>query len=543
MACMRSISQAIPRLLHHRTAVQPNTTGNPFEHKRLKETSFHIRLLKVARDSRGGISISLQPFELESAPVYCALSYTWGEDTLLHSVNVNGALFAIRDNLQSFFDTMLNKDDFKRHYWWIDQLCIDQTSLHERSIQVSKLGLVYQRAKYVVTWLGLDPHAGRAFHFMASVCEIQDTFQVGKLEVKYAKWVLKCVDQTPVMETMQHRYSSFSHGQLVRELFGPLTLNINGIARYLQANPPGERPKLDFHDVGLEDREAMTALLHNPYWQRVWIIQDFVFADKLLVLYGSQTCSGEGLYDFLCTDFGLRYMHPSVIWMSNLRSTIAQRIVDGTQPSLYEALDMTSESYCEDAKDIVYGLNGLLQQHEALEVEYTKSAKDVFVEVGVRVVLRYLLTQIMRFRNDGDRLMLEISVSVHPGQEDISMLLYKVALRMGILQSPGNDWQESGTNEVREAMLRLFLELMRRRVWIWHKNEYADENMIWILTDARARLQAGLADIVEQIVKTSDGLGRQGQFPSSFVIMTSSSLWRRRRPDEKRDLLMVSMFE
>jgi hypothetical protein len=40
---------------------------------------------------------------------------------------------------------------------WIDQICIDQKSLAERSAQVKLMGEIYTRAANVLVWLGADP--------------------------------------------------------------------------------------------------------------------------------------------------------------------------------------------------------------------------------------------------------------------------------------------------------------------------------------------------------------------------------------------------
>jgi hypothetical protein len=60
-------------------------------------------------------------------------------------------------------------------YWWIDQLCINQDDLQERSAQVALMGQLYRNAFQVVVWLGertqLEARAVAALDMMATVSD------------------------------------------------------------------------------------------------------------------------------------------------------------------------------------------------------------------------------------------------------------------------------------------------------------------------------------------------------------------------------------
>jgi hypothetical protein len=98
---------------------------------------------------------------------YAALSYTWGPRTPTRRVYVAGLLKAstkkldwtyidIRDNLYQilchFRDEYAHLDG--RTLLWIDQLCINQNDVIERSHQVNFMSRIYKRASYVIAWLG-----------------------------------------------------------------------------------------------------------------------------------------------------------------------------------------------------------------------------------------------------------------------------------------------------------------------------------------------------------------------------------------------------
>jgi len=49
--------------------------------------------------------------------------------------------------------------------FWIDALCIDQDSIHEKNHQVAQMGSIYAKSIEVISWLGFNQSIGRAFTF------------------------------------------------------------------------------------------------------------------------------------------------------------------------------------------------------------------------------------------------------------------------------------------------------------------------------------------------------------------------------------------
>lgn len=72
---------------------------------------------------------------------YTALSYTWGSAGSLRPMLVNGVEFQVRENLWHFFqEERVNGDG---RWFWIDAICIDQSSIVERNDQVPLIGRIY----------------------------------------------------------------------------------------------------------------------------------------------------------------------------------------------------------------------------------------------------------------------------------------------------------------------------------------------------------------------------------------------------------------
>lgn len=155
--------------------------------------------------SRPELSVDLKTFPLDETPPYWTLSYTWGpsrsgpngeepdagsQTTVM--IMCDGAPIQIGENLYDFLchsrdrDLFIssdsvpggstitpvdpfhnarppNKDAEHDHtipttaYVWVDQLCINQESPHERSQQVALMSTIYSRCGRVLVWLGRQP--------------------------------------------------------------------------------------------------------------------------------------------------------------------------------------------------------------------------------------------------------------------------------------------------------------------------------------------------------------------------------------------------
>ena len=98
---------------------------------------------------------SLIQVELEEAPSYEALSYTWGSRFASCEIKIDGLHVPITQNLWEFLSRIRHSS--LRRTLWVDALCISQTDLDEKSQQVQMIGEIFRRAKTVLVWLG--PHS------------------------------------------------------------------------------------------------------------------------------------------------------------------------------------------------------------------------------------------------------------------------------------------------------------------------------------------------------------------------------------------------
>lgn len=189
-------------------------------------------------------------------PEFEALSYCWGPDATYHSIVVNGRQVPIRRNMWWALAYLRYRTPGMKRTLWIDALCINQDDLAERSAQVSIMGSIYSIASRVLISLGKGSADSKAaFEAMAKFLRRMGTperFSVRKRKLWSEKW--------------------FEFFQEKQDLF--------------------------------------TSLCENPYWGRLWIIQEVCLASRMKVHCGSDTIEWDQFLRFW--ELGLKWYsdHP-----------------------------------------------------------------------------------------------------------------------------------------------------------------------------------------------------------------------------------------
>lgn len=128
-----------------------------FRHDTLDRSNDSFRLIRVLpeRSKEGLIQLTLWQ-DLISCATYQCLSYCWGNPTRQHAVVINGEGFSVGENLFGFLQEVHNNNAQidRESVFWIDALCINQSSVQERGHQVQRMGHIYSEAQRVLIWLG-----------------------------------------------------------------------------------------------------------------------------------------------------------------------------------------------------------------------------------------------------------------------------------------------------------------------------------------------------------------------------------------------------
>ncbi|KAF4632732.1 hypothetical protein G7Y89_g5395 [Cudoniella acicularis] len=304
----------------------------------------HIRLLCIEPGSdESQIAVRLVTTRLESAPPYEGLSYTWGVAEFNSTITCDGSSFPVTQNL---YDAIryLRQPDCER-VMWIDAICINQRDNQERTEQVGIMKNIYAKAVHVVIWLGKE------------TAEDKDAF------------------------TLLSRFEKlFAEKGLVD--VGTVENFLYGLALPAQ-----------------ESREwtALVRLFQRPWFQRIWVLQEAVMAQKMTVVCGSYFVGWTLIHQVALSvqrsgalgAYSVEPHAPGITCIVVIESLkLAHKLPQNKDWTLLELLRLTRTKYnATDPRDKVFALHGVVTDLSSIGddavVNYSKSMKEVYTDVAV----------------------------------------------------------------------------------------------------------------------------------------------------------------
>lgn len=95
--------------------------------------------------------------DLERAPSFNAISYTWGDEQPQRYIYIDRRRFPVR--LNCHYAIQQARNFAPGVPLWIDSVCIDQEDPEEKSVQVQIMGLIYAKASKVLACIGPSDEA------------------------------------------------------------------------------------------------------------------------------------------------------------------------------------------------------------------------------------------------------------------------------------------------------------------------------------------------------------------------------------------------
>ena len=278
-------------------------------------------------------------------PSWQALSYTWGD---LDDVEI---IFVVESETGESFELSVTKSliEALRHLrypdrdrlMWVDAICIDQANdpipLTERAWQVGSMHHIYRQADAVIIWLG--PEAD---------------------DSSYALQVLE--DLSSGIEAHWWTFQISTDG-------GELT-------------PAMQR----FKETAYASREqrALCALMDRPYFERLWVVQEVLFAEesKSLVVVGSRSISFAAFRTgaLALNHLGLDVTSPNAEHEGD-RLNCLINLCNRTHNDARNLMRRARRSTCRDGRDKIYGQLGIMARNgrpdlslvESIEVDYSEA--------------------------------------------------------------------------------------------------------------------------------------------------------------------------
>jgi hypothetical protein len=297
-------------------------TNLSFQYEELSSPRESIRLFTLQHGLP--IRATLRQYILENSPRFQAVSYTWGSRRNDESISLNGQSFQVHYNLLTLLKQLsLSK---QQDPIWCDALCINQSDVEERNVQVQQMGKIYEKAETVQVWLGPDADESST--------------------------ILECFERNRDDPEL-----SFAgrFGQARREAFW----------------------------------DCFAKLCNRDYWKRTWIVQEFLLARNVQILCGSKSIPWKA-FDHVAQKSQNTKVYESQgpagraaldqIRSSTFMSLSKDRTLVRGQ-TLEELLKKYGSTRCVDRRDRVFGLVGLASDGHLLQVDYLQDERRLWATI------------------------------------------------------------------------------------------------------------------------------------------------------------------
>ncbi|KAH7310612.1 heterokaryon incompatibility protein-domain-containing protein [Stachybotrys elegans] len=273
-------------------------------------------------------------------PPYDALSYSWGtagDEEYIHitdSADTQNppAWLKIRQNLAAALRHLRYPDQPRT--LWVDAICINQADIEERGRQVKRMGQIYPLSQKVIIWLG--PESEDSKHAL-------ETLEYFSQQVEYI---------------ISHRWGDA---------------------------PGAQEPDWWRDGVALPYDEktwnSILSLLHRPWFERVWVLQEALSCDRVVLQCGRDTISWVHVRKAL-----LVLRQKAGILPLNIRDRLfayARGLMAPPLASSEHLFLWTRNQKCSDPRDKVYGILGLLDPNivAKIEVDYSTPAWKTYSQL------------------------------------------------------------------------------------------------------------------------------------------------------------------
>ena len=280
---------------------------------------------------------------------YTALSYVWGDPAFIKPMICNGKPFKTTKNLDIAL-RYLRRTDLSV-LLWIDQICINQDDLKEKTQQVILMSKIYQRAWSTLVWLGEEAdNSSGALESISATGE--------KLRYCYE-------ERAPDLEDFER-----------------LALPAPGSSKWSELNK----------------------FFSRPWFQRVWIIQEVVLSHRIQFM-----CGKEFIAWFDLSLFGICMVKHDLMQFLNLNMTahgqafrsgcLRVRDIDDmkgyndmfpNQSGLLSVLVQGRNAQATDLRDKVFAVMGM--SSIIINPDYSKGLFDVYAEAAQLILLEDLIS-------------------------------------------------------------------------------------------------------------------------------------------------------
>ncbi|KZM24929.1 hypothetical protein ST47_g3927 [Ascochyta rabiei] len=290
------------------------------------------------------IQCQLRVHPLDKAPYYETISYAWGDPEDTRQIIVDGVHLAIPSSLELCLRHLRSPESALTDLW-ADAICIDQTNLEERCIQVSNMGAIYWRCSAMYIWLGM-PH--------------------------------RSTDARSPFEMVTH----WAEGKHFYQL--------PGFSKSKESGEWGFQENPEYQQMF----ELFTDFTSKPWWTRLWCIQEIALSPAATVVLGKWRLPWATIVSALQT----HYHHASTCCadasavMPAKYTYFSDHLLFLSQQSDLTELDSVFRAFrhklCKDPRDKIYGLLGLLWKNRDINLrpDYNLPVGKVYLQATEAII-------------------------------------------------------------------------------------------------------------------------------------------------------------
>ncbi|KAL1872743.1 hypothetical protein Daus18300_004289 [Diaporthe australafricana] len=357
---------------------QPTSAVSPIlsvYRSRLDSKNREVRLLVVepAASVDEPIVCSLNTSRLGDGPHFVALSYCWGPSHLKQRLTINDQSLEVSSSVVAALRRL--RPARQALTIWIDQISINQGDAVERAEQVSIMSMIYSEAARVHIWLGEGDVVTRT-----SLRVVRDIYNVNH-NICPGGDSCEC-------EGTRHlsKDDALSHARGKDSPISRFMLEV------LMAHVKNEHGELATAAGGVNNLQVttfMTNLFLNPWFRRVWVLQEALLARSAVVHCGDELVTWEEVVqvsEWLGTITQLFYHVPHII-MPDIWSNVKSGDGGIRRMELLELFLNGLAMNATDPRDKLFALLSFAHEtgagHElpvAIKTSYEKEPSQVFAD-------------------------------------------------------------------------------------------------------------------------------------------------------------------
>ncbi|KAI1745662.1 heterokaryon incompatibility protein-domain-containing protein [Xylaria scruposa] len=304
---------------------------------------------------------------------YKALSYVWGSSKAVEVINLNDHNHNVTVNLACAIRHIRNTE---RPIWiWIDALCINQVDIYEKGHQVALMRDIYAGAEEVLVFLGDGNDHRISRSYFAQPPEPPVVFWNDARDVSLLRRFHESLPSIRIHKSQNAFYAIC----LVRSLS-----HERGIKSVIEGTQARVRQEIF---------ELLRRLATEPWWQRIWVVQEIAIPARATIRYGNVTApwdmfvrAAQARYYFLNVEAEqnkvISVFIRQVLDIEDLRSK--RRKSNGT--NFLSLLQRFSYRKATNDYDKVYALLGLASEKDLLNPDYSVSIQELYMRTVIALI-------------------------------------------------------------------------------------------------------------------------------------------------------------